>query len=164
MLLITALLESACSRQGDANSAQGGSDDPRASITGAVIDGATEPRPPGPPMKYEQPPITDMAVFFNTNNPMAFWSRSVNLTGVTVQQVFQDRHFILVGPDKDHALPVQLIESHPEIKPGQKIDLTGVVDPVGGDKTQWNVLPAEQNALGKHSIYIQERSLKLSGR
>ena len=160
LLAATTCLVPACSRQGNSASAQGGSDDPGNTVTSGVVDGATVPQPPGSPMKYEQAPVTDVSVFFTTNNPTAFWSRSVNLTGVTVQQVFKDGHFIVVGPDKDHALPVQLSELHPEIKVGQKIDLSGVVDPIGQDKTQWNVAPDEQNVLAQHQIFIQERSLK----
>ena len=163
LLAATTYLVPACSRQGNSATGQGGSDDPGGSLASGTVDGATEPRPPGAPMKYQQAPVTDMSVFFNTNNPTAFWSRSVNLSGVTVQQVFKDGHFIVVGTDKDHALPVQMSELHPEIKVGQKIDLSGVVNPTGHDKSQWNVEPAEQQVLGQHQIFIQERSIKTAG-
>jgi hypothetical protein len=157
-LLATTFLAPACSRQSDNNSAQGGTDDSGSSING----GAAEPRPPGPPMNFEKAAVTNLSQLFNTNNPTAFWTRPVDLSGVTVQQVFKDRQFIVVGSDKEHAVPVQLIESHPDIKPGQKLDLTGVINPTGHDKTQWNVLPEEQKLLAQHSIFIQERTIKPS--
>ncbi len=162
MLAATTFLLPACSRQDNNGSAQGGSDDPASSVTGGAVDGATVPQPPGSPMKYQQAPVTDISAFFNTNNPTAFWSRSVDLAGVTVQQVFKDGHFIVVGSDKEHALPVQMSELHPETKPGQKVDLTGVDDPTGHDKSQWNVRPEEQQILAQHSIFIQARSIKTS--
>jgi hypothetical protein len=155
-------LAPACSRQANNNSAQGGSDDPGSSLTSGVVDGTTEPHLPGPPMNFEKAAVTNLSQLFNTNNPTAFWTRAVNLSRVTVQQVFKDGHFIVIGTDKDHALPVQMIELHPEIKVGQKVDLSGVINPTGHDKTQWNVRPEEQNVLAQHSIFIQERSIRPS--
>jgi hypothetical protein len=113
-------------------------------------------------MNFEKAAVTNLSQLFNTNNPTAFWTRAVNLSRVTVQQVFKDGHFIVIGTDKDHALPVQMIELHPEIKVGQKVDLSGVINPTGHDKTQWNVRPEEQNVLAQHSIFIQERSIRPS--
>lgn len=114
-------------------------------------------------MNYQKPAVTNLSELFNTNNPTAFWTRTVYLSGVTVQQVFKDGQFIVVGPDKNHALPVQLGELHPELKPGRKVDITGVIDPTGDDKSQWNVRPEELQVLSQHPIFIQERSLKSRG-
>jgi hypothetical protein len=167
LLLVLAILGPACSRQGNGNSgttatAQGGSDDPGGSVTGSRVDGATEPHPPGGPMNFEKAAVTNVLELFHTNNPTAFWTRPVDLSGVTVQQIFADGHFIVVGPDKDHTLPVQMGELHREIKVGQKIDIVGVIDPIGRDKTQWNVQLEEQKVLAQHSIFIQARSIKPS--
>jgi len=164
------LLEPACSQKGsDVNSgstatAQGGSDDPGSSITGGRVDGATEPPPPGVPMNYQKAAVTNISELFNTNNPAAFSTRAAELSGVTVQQVFPDKHFIAVGSDKDHSLMVQMGELHPEIKAGQKVDIRGVINPTGHDISQWNVQPEEQQALAHHPIFLQERSIKMSGR
>lgn len=168
LLLALALLEPACSQKaGENNSAssstaQGGSDDPGSSVTGGRVDGATEPPPPGPPMNYQKAPVTDISELFHTNNPTAFWTRVADLSGVTVQQVFSDGHFILVGSDKVHTLLVQMDELHPGLKAGQKVDIKGIINPTGHDKSQWNVRPDEQQALAQHSIFIQARSVQSS--
>src|SRR4051794_24699058 len=97
-LLGILVLQPSCSREGSTSSptpqAAGGSADPG----GGTIDGATVPSAPGAAMKYQQPAVTDISELFKTNNPEAYWTRSINLTGVTVQQVFSDHQFILVGP------------------------------------------------------------------
>jgi hypothetical protein len=161
-MLAILFLEPSCSRQDEGSSAasaqpaQGGSADPG----GGKIDGATAPAAPGGPMKYEKPPVTDISELFNTNNAEALWTRGIDLTGVTVQQIFADKQFILVGPDKEHSVMVQVSEQHPEINVGQKVDVTGVINPTGRDKTQWNVSPDEQKLLTQHSIFVLAKSIR----
>jgi hypothetical protein len=165
VLTATAILASACSREGNGKSgpgAQGGSADPGSSVSGGVVDGATEPRLPGPPMNFEKAPVTNLFELFHTNNPEAYWTRAIQLSGVTVQQIFPDKQFIVIGPDNDHTLLVQMFGSHPEIKTGGKVDVAGIIDPIGFDKTQWNVTADEQKILARHSIYIQARSIQAS--
>ena len=155
----------ACSQKDNGSSgapAQRGSADPTNNLTNATVDGETVPRPPGPPMNYQKAPLTSISELLDTNNPAVFWSRTIELSGTTVQQVFADGHFIVVGPDKDHTVAVQVEQLHPEIKVGQKVDISGIIDPTGTDKTQWNIAPDEKKALTQHSVFIQGRSIQLS--
>lgn len=167
-LLATIILEPACSKQGSTDSdsagqpAQGGSADPASSLTSGKIDGATVPQAPGAPMNYEKQAVTNIQELFNTNNAGAYWTRGADLTGVTVLQIFSDKQFLIVGSDKEHTLLVRLEQLHPEIKVGQKVDLYGVINPTGSDKSQWNVHPDTQNAIGEHSIFISAKTIRVA--
>lgn len=58
-----------------------------------------------------------------------------------------------------HAVPVQIGGLHPEIKEGEKINVSGMIDPLGKDRSQWNVTPAERQALEGYTIFIRPASI-----
>jgi hypothetical protein len=120
------------------------------------MSGASAPAIPGPPLKFEQAPITNISQILNSTDAESFWTRTVNLSNVTVQQIFRHEQFVMVGPDPDHTLVVQLSRSRPGLKPGEKISVAGIIDPLGKDKSQWNVPAPEEKILKQHQIFIRE--------
>jgi len=163
-LLAVVYVEPACSRHDQGNSGQtseparGGSADPG----GGNVSGSTAPTLTGRTMEFENPPLTDISQIFSlTNpNPQALWTRPVDLTGVTVQEVLPSKQFILIGSDKQDSMLVQVGGAHVELKPGQKVDLKGVIDPLGKDKSQWNVGPEEMQVLNQHTMFISANSIQ----
>jgi hypothetical protein len=155
-------LGSSCSREGADNSTASGQAAQGASADsgGGTTSGATAVMPPGPPMKFEQPPVTNLSQIYSSTNPESFWTRSADFADVTVQEILPGRQFILVGTDKDHTLVVQLNQTHPELKPGQKVEVMGIIDPLGKDKSQWNVSAVELQVLERHSIFVREVSIR----
>ena len=115
-----------------------------------------------PPMGFQLPPITDLHQLLATNGE-AFWTRNVELSHVMVQRVLSDKQFILIGPDNSQTVPVQLNGSHPEIKEGREVDISGIIDPLGKDLSQWDVPPPERQALAGHTMFIRAVSIKPSG-
>lgn len=151
------LLVPSCSREGNsAQPARGGSADPG----DGTMSGASAPAVPGPAMTFQLPPVTSLSEIFSATNVEALSTRTVQLTGATVQQVFPDGHFMAIGPDSEHTLMVQFSGLHPEIKAGQKVDVMGIIDPLGKDKSQWNVSPAEQQVLDRHNVFVREVTIR----
>lgn len=114
-------------------------------------------------MKFQEPPITDLRKILNTNDSDAFWTRSVNLSDVTVQRNLHDEGFILIGTDDQHTVLVQLDKPHPEFREGQKVNVTGRINPLGKDLSQWNVKPADQQVFQGHTMFISATSVIPSG-
>lgn len=114
-------------------------------------------------MNSALPPLTDLRQFLDSSNQVTFWTRRVDWSGVTVQRNLHDEGFILVGPDNDHTVLVRLEKAHPELREGQKVDLTGIVDPMGKDLSQWNVKPADREVFQGHTMFISASLVKANG-
>src|SRR5215469_4480489 len=152
-----------CSRQGEENSNSAQSPPSGGAESGGGSMAGQQTNQTGPIMKFEQPPITDVRMVVGTNNSEALWTRSVNLSGVTVQQNLHDEGFILIGTDDQHTVLVQLDKPHPKLGEGQKVDLTGTIDPMGKDLSQWNVKPADRQVFQEHTMFISATSVAPSG-
>lgn len=114
-------------------------------------------------MKFQEAPITDVGKIVEISNSEAFWTRPVNLSGVTVQRNLHDEGFILIGIDDQHTVLVQVDKPRPELREGQKVDLTGIIDPMGKDLSQWNVKPADRQVFQGHTMFISATSVTPSG-
>lgn len=162
VLLAAAFVVCSCSKQNSGNSTssaqppRGAAQDPG----GGTVSGATAPQMPGAPMSFEKPPITDIGELVNSTNNQGLWTRTVNLSGVTVQRRLGS--FILVGPDKNHVVPVQLGGQSSKVEPGQKVNVGGMIDPLGKDKSQWNGNPDVQKDLSSYSIFIRATTITLA--
>src|SRR5256885_1717821 len=90
--LIVATLGFGCSRESTSTSdsttqsGRGGGES-----TGGAASDQDNSKAPGPPMTYEQPPLTDLHTLLTATNAEAFWSRSVDVSNVTVQRILRDR-------------------------------------------------------------------------
>ena len=122
----------------------------------------TDVKPPGAPMTFEQPAVTDLRDIFSNTNAQVFWTRTLNVTGVKVQRISKDKQFMLIGPDSQHAVVVQMKELQPEIKPGQNVDVAGTIDHLGQDLSQWNVSPEDRQMMTGRSIFVRATDVKAS--
>lgn len=148
-----------CSRQGPAPSAAtGNAPAGSANTPGGAATGQANSQQPGPPMTFERPPMTDLRPLL-TNDTEAFWTRTIDVSNVQVQRVFANGEFLLVGPDSTNTVVVQVRESHPEIKVGQRVDISGIIDPIGSI-SQWNVSPQAHQMLAGHTMFISGDSVK----
>lgn len=111
-------------------------------------------------MQFQLPPITDLHQLLT--NGEVFGTRNVDISHAMVQQVFSDQQFVMVGPDTSQTVAVELNGLYPQIKEGQEINVLGIIDPLG-DLSQWNILPAERQALAGHTMFIRAVSIKPSG-
>jgi hypothetical protein len=54
---------------------------------------------------------------------------------------------------------VQLQEVRPQLKPGDTLDIAGIINPLSSDLSQWNINPADQERLkGFNTFVIETRS------
>lgn len=148
-----------CSRQGaNSNSGSSSSSGGAESGRGASTEQQTN-QPSGPIMTFQEASITDVRKIVGTNNSEAFWTRRVNLSGVTVQRNLHDEGFIVIGTDDQHTVLVQLEKPQPELREGQKVDVTGTINPIGKDLSQWNVKPVDRQVFQGHTMFISATSV-----
>jgi hypothetical protein len=149
-----------CFRDGANNNAETTSRGSAESAGGQAS--GTDVKPPGPPMTFEQPAVTDLQDLFRSTNAQALWTRTLNASGVKVQQISQDKQFMLVGPDAQHSVVVQMKELQPEIKMGQTVDVTGVINQLGQDLSQWNVSPEDRQMMAGRTLFVRANSVRAS--
>lgn len=129
-----------------------------AALPGVVASGQENSSSQMPTMKFQLPPITNLQEILATNE-QNLWTRTVNLSDVKVQRFLNDKHFLLIGRDGGQTVLVQLGGLHPEIKEGQKVNISGMIDPLGKDLSQWNVSPADRQVLARHTMFIRPASI-----
>jgi hypothetical protein len=123
-------------------------------------DGAGTAPATGAPMKYQRPPITDVRQILAASDTQVLWTQPVEFPDAKVQRVLDDR-FILIGPDPQQTIAVMLTERNPALKPGQAIYLSGVINPVGEDLSQWQTSDEIRNELRKNSILINAKEVRI---
>lgn len=113
-----------------------------------------------------QEPIREVVVITQTPDRQSLVGRRVQFTGVSVESVNGDRTF-WVGRSNNERLFVVLdqgldlgkAEQQVQIKPGQTLDLTGVLQPMPTSQQaqqQWKGLDAtEAQALNGQTVYLQ---------
>lgn len=110
-------------------------------------------------------PITDVTVITNPTDTQSILNRSVQLTNVNVQRVVGDRTF-WIGQPNGQAVFVVLAppldagsaENKVVIKPGQTVNLTGVLKPlptVEQAQQEWSLSPTEAQTLKNQALYLQ---------
>ena len=104
-------------------------------------------------MTYDQPSLTSVTEILAASNPVALATRSVQLMGVPVQQVFSPQYF-LVGHDSAHVIVVRSKELYPNLKSGQNVNIVGVIEQLGQDLSQWQLDPKYKAVVGQHPIFI----------
>ena len=108
----------------------------------------------GPEMTYNRPPLTSIGeILSQSNQVVALATQSVQLTGVPVQQVFSPQYF-MVGPDATHGIVVRSKELYPNLKPGQNVNIAGMIQQLGEDLSQWQLDPKNKAIVGQHPIFI----------
>ncbi|HEY9296046.1 MAG TPA: hypothetical protein VIQ31_06670, partial [Phormidium sp.] len=110
-------------------------------------------------------PITDVAVITNTSDRQSILNRQVQLTNVNVRDVNADRTFWIGQPNGqpvfvvlEPPLDAGSAENKVVIKPGQTLNLTGVLRPVPSTQEaqqRWGLSPAEAKTLQTQALYLQ---------
>lgn len=110
-------------------------------------------------------PITDVAVIANTSDRKSILNRQVQLTNVKVQNVNGDRTFWIGQPNGqpvfvvlEQPLDAGSAENKIVIKPGQTLNLTGVLRPVPSTQQaqqEWGLTPAEAQTLQTQALYLR---------
>lgn len=110
-------------------------------------------------------PITDVAVIANTSDRKSILNRQVQLTNVKVQDVNGDRTFWIGQPNGqpvfvvlEQPLDAGSAENKIVIKPGQSLNLTGVLRPVPSTQQaqqEWGLTPAEAQTLQTQALYLR---------
>lgn len=107
----------------------------------------------GAPMEFQQPALTSVSQILANTNPAALTTRTVQLGSVSVQRVFSPQ-YILVGPDANQTVVVRLKELHPGIQAGQKMNISGMIEQLGEDLSQWQLNPEYKVIVGRYPIFI----------
>lgn len=117
-------------------------------------------------------PITDVVVINQAPNKQALANKQVQFTDVKVQSVVGDRAF-WVGNNNNQRLFVVLdasldagsAEKQVVVKPGQTVDLSGVLQPaptVEAAQKQFKGLSAnEAQSLRDQAVYLQARNINI---
>lgn len=138
---------------------------PTAASPSAVTTPDTQVSPTANQAAAPSEPITDVAVIANTSDRQSILNRQVQLTNVRVQNVNGDRTFWIGQPNGqpvfvvlEPALDAGSAENKIVIKPGQTLNLTGVLRPVPSTQQaqqQWGLSPAEAKTLQNQALYLQ---------
>jgi hypothetical protein len=112
----------------------------------------------GPAMTYDQPPLTTVGEILKSTNVAGTTTLQVQLAGVKVQKVLSGQ-YILVGSDPDHAIPVRLKELHPEIREGQTLNVTGMIQQLGNDLAHWELDEANKRIVSRFPVFINAINL-----
>jgi hypothetical protein len=116
-----------------------------------------------------QEPITDVVIISKAPSKEALVGRRVQFTNTDVIKVIGDRPF-WVGRSNNEGLAVVLdrtldegaAEKQVQIKAGQKLDLTGVLQPMpdaATAKKQWGITDAEAKEFQTQGVYLQADSI-----
>lgn len=132
---------------------------------GAVITPNGQNTPTANPAVAPSEPITDVAVITNTSDRQSILNRQVQLTNVNVQNVNGDRTFWIGQPNGqpvfvvlETPLDAGTAENKIVIKPGQTLNLTGVLRPVPSTQQaqqEWGLTPAEAQTLQNQALYLR---------
>ncbi|MFB2934571.1 hypothetical protein ACE1B6_04775 [Aerosakkonemataceae cyanobacterium BLCC-F154] len=138
---------------------------PTAASPGAIATPDTQTTPTANPVAGSSEPITDVSVITNTSDRQSILNKQVQLTNVTVQTVNGDRTFWIGQPNGqpvfvvlEPPLDAGSAENKIVIKPGQTLNLTGVLKPLPTDtqaQQQWGLSPAETQRLQNQALYLQ---------
>jgi len=115
-------------------------------------------------------PITDLAIVGTTPDKQLLLNKRVEVTNIKAQTVNGDRTF-WVGAGNNQQLFVVLdpvldagsAENKVVVKPGQALNLTGVIKPMPSSQqaqTQWGLSAAEAQQLSNQTIYLQADRIK----
>lgn len=115
-------------------------------------------------------PITDVAVINRTTDRQLLANKRVQFTNVTAQNVNGDRTF-WIGTGGTQPLFVVLTppldagsaENKVVVKPGQTLNLTGVLKPMPSPQqaqTEWGLSPAEAQQLSSQTLYLQAERIQ----
>ena len=132
---------------------------------GAITTPDTQNTPIANPAAAPNQPITDVAVITNTSDRQTILNRQVQLTNVTVQSVNGDRTFWIGQPNGqpvfvvlETPLDAGSAENKIVIKPGQTLNLTGILKPLPTGQQaqqQWGLSPQEAKTLQTQALYLQ---------
>lgn len=115
-------------------------------------------------------PITDVTVITNTSDRQSILNRQFQLTNVKVKNVNGDRTFWIGQPNGqpvfvvlDTPLDAGSAENKIVIKPGQTLNLTGVLKPLPTGQQaqqQWGLSPQEAKTLQTQALYLQAEKVQ----
>lgn len=109
-------------------------------------------------------PITDVTIIVDTPDQQSLANRRVQFTNVNVQNVVGDRSFwVGQGNSKvfvvlDTELDQGRAEEAIQVKPGQSLNLTGVLLPMPTStqaQQQWQLSEAESRSLATQKLYLK---------
>jgi len=106
--------------------------------------------------------ITDPAMLSNPANAASLAGRSVELSGLKVQQAAG--RLITLSQDNGESLLVVCPESAGNFKAGDTVDLTGTVKQPAGSTADMNLGEEARQKLSAHPLYIQATTIKASGK
>jgi hypothetical protein len=118
------------------------------SASGRGVSPATGSR-----MTFEFPTLTNVQEIVSSPNPAALITQHVELRGVRVQRVLSSQ-YVIVGQAEGKGIVVRLQELIPDVKPGQSLNITGIVAQLGEDLSHWELDPASKQLLSGQSIFI----------
>ncbi len=86
-------------------------------------------------------------------NPVALIGQQVQWSNVPVQRVFNSQ-YVLVGTSSDTGVVVRLKELIPNLQPGQRLNVSGMIAQLGDDLSHWEMEPEHKKALEKTAVFV----------
>lgn len=103
--------------------------------------------------------ITSIQEVFQSSNPAALGGRRAEWSNVQIQRVL-NAEVLLVGT-KDHQVLVRRQTTNPQVRPGQMVDLTGIINQMPATTQGWDTPGTDLKLLKNQSIFLNALSLRL---
>jgi uncharacterized protein (TIGR02271 family) len=132
---------------GDMSSAQGGGADTGSQAYGKSAGG----------------PITDVSTITGASDPASLVQRSVNLSNVKCQRVISDR-VVEIQDDSGRAAFVRLEATNPDVKAGDKLNLSGTVKEIPAGMMDLGLGDEVKQALKNKQVYIDAMKYEVTNR
>lgn len=106
------------------------------------------------------PQVTKIRQILNAHPQTKLQDHPVWLRKTVIQQVLNDQ-FFLIGPTKRREVVVRSKEKHRALKPGQEVEVKGIIMQVPQQLTSWYLTPEHQKIVVKHPVYIDAFNVTL---
>jgi hypothetical protein len=107
----------------------------------------------GPMMTFQREPLTQVSQITSSSNPDALVTQQVQLAGVPIKRVLSSQ-YVIIRDESDRGVVVRLKEALPDVKPGQKLNVTGMISQLGEDLAHWELDPENKKIAGEFSIFV----------
>jgi hypothetical protein len=108
-------------------------------------------------------PVTDLSALLHSENVSSSAGRSVEFANIIVRRVFDSKTF-LVGQNADKQIVVRLSRPYPKLRPGQQIQLTGVIRRTSEFSGEWPWAGPNVPVEADFPVFIDATSMHVLGR
>lgn len=107
----------------------------------------------GPAMTIDERPLKTIDEVVSQPNALALTGRQVQFSAEPVQRVLSSQ-YVVIGSSDDRGIVVRLKEALPELKPGERLNITGMIAQLGADLAHWELDQDKKDIVRRYPIFI----------